>query len=120
MSVAVSLQELGRRLEEFGSVAFLLTTDGASAHVVSVGISFDGSGFSVPAGRTSQRNIEGTTTATLLWPSRDGGPYSLIVDGEASIHDDLVVLHPTKAVLHRLADAPADLPSCVRIEDEPT
>ena len=118
MSVAVSLEELARRVEEFGSLAFLVTTDGANPHVVSVAVSFDGTTFSVPAGRSSHRNIEASATATLLWPGRDGGPYSLIVDGDASNQGDTAQLRPTTAVLHRLAGAPDDLPSCVRIEAE--
>lgn len=114
----MSLEELERRVEEFGSVAFLVTTDGTTAHVVSVAVSFDGETFSVPAGRSSQRNIDAAATATLLWPGRDGGPYSMIVDGTADHDGDTARVHPTRAVLHRLADAPADLPSCVRIEQD--
>jgi len=116
MSVAVSLEELARRVEEFGSIAFLVTTDGTSPHAVSVNVSFDGTSFSTPAGRSTQRNIDSSAIATLLWPSRDGGPYSLIVDGEAHNDGDTAQVRPTRAVLHRLADASTDLPSCVRIE----
>ena len=118
VSVAVSLEELARRVEDFGPVAFLVTTDGATSHVVSVAVGFDGAELSAPVGRSSQRNIEATAIATLLWPGRDGGPYSLIVDGAARTDGDLARVRPTTAVLHRLADAPADLPSCVRIEDQ--
>jgi hypothetical protein len=118
VSVAVSLEELTRRVEEFGALAFLVTTGGTGSHVVSVTASFDGHTFSVPAGQSSRRNIDAMATATLLWPSPDGGPYSLIVDGDAHSDGDLAVVRPTRAVLHRLADAPSDIPSCVRIEDE--
>ena len=114
----MSLEELARRLEEFGDVAFLVTTDGAGAHVVSVPTTFDGGQLHMPAGRTSQGNVESSTTATLLWPSPDGGPYCLIVDGDAQVDGDHVTVLPTRAVLHRLADAPSDLPSCVSLEPD--
>ena len=97
MSIAVSLEDFARRAEEFGSLAFLVTTDGANPHVVSATIAFDGTTFSVPAGRTSHWNIEASANATLLWLGRDGGPYSLIVDGDASNHGDSRALEPTRA-----------------------
>ena len=114
----MSLEELARRVEEFGPLAFLITTDGTGSHVVSVAAHFDGRQFSLPAGRSSRANIDAMAAATLLWPSPDGGPYSLIVDGDARSDGDTAVLRPTRAVLHRLADAPADVPSCVRIEED--
>ena len=114
----MSLEELARRVEEFGPVGFLVTADGSSSHVVSVTATFDGERFLVPAGRSSQRNVASSSIATLLWPTPTGGPYCLIVDGEASVDGDDVVVRPTRAVLHRLADAPTDLPSCVPLEPE--
>ena len=113
----MSLEQLARRVEEFGRLAFLVTTDGTSAHVVSVAVDFDGGAFSLSAGRSSRANIDARSTATLLWPSPDGGPYSLIVDGDAACDGETAVVRPTRAVLHRLADAPTDIPSCVRIEE---
>jgi hypothetical protein len=56
----------------------------------------------------------------LLWPARAAEPYALIVDGEVDIDDESdgeLVVRPTRAVLHRVADAPADLPNCVVVED---
>lgn len=116
MSVAVALDELARRLEEFGGHPFLVTTgaDGRP-HVVSITAHFDGAQFSFTAGKTSRTNLGTTGSLTLLWPGA-GGPYSLIVDGAARIDGDEVTVTPTRAVLHRLAFAPDDLPSCIRIE----
>jgi hypothetical protein len=116
MSVPVALEELARRVEEFGPHAFLVTS-GADArpHVVSVAVEFDAEVFSLSAGRTSIANIGHHPSATLLWPGT-GGPYSLIVDGRCRPVDDAIVVEPTRAVLHRLAGAPNDLPTCVPIE----
>jgi hypothetical protein len=117
MSVPVAFDELARRLEEFGSHPFLVTTgaDGR-AHVVSVAVQFDGERFSVRAGRTSRANLEAHDTVTLLWPGT-GGPYALLVDGAAELGDaEAVTVTATSAVLHRLAGASDELPSCVRLE----
>jgi len=118
VSGTVALDELARRVAEHGPVAFLVTTGtDARSHVVSVAVSFDGETFAFAAGTTSTANVEANPAATLLWPGT-GGPYALIVDGRARRGDDGLVLDPTRAVLHRLAGASADLPSCVRIEPD--
>jgi hypothetical protein len=64
-------------------------------------------------GRT-RRNAESRSAVTLLWPPREPGGYSLIVDGQAQIatvadpadSDDTAALRvvPTRALLHRNAD----------------
>jgi hypothetical protein len=116
----VALDELARRVKEFGPHPFLVTTGADQrAHVVSVTAAFDGSRFTLPAGKTSRANLAATEAATLLWAGT-GGPYGLIVDGTAAVDEpaELVTVTPTRAVLHRLADASADLPSCVRIEEQ--
>jgi len=114
----VALEELARRVDEFGPHPFLVTTSSEGrAHVVSVAAQFDGAQFSLQPGRTSRTNLAGNESVTLLWPGA-GGPYGLIVDGAARLDgDDAVTIAPTRAVLHRLADASEDLPSCVRIEE---
>jgi hypothetical protein len=112
------LDELARRVEEFGSFPFLVTTSAVGhPHVVSVAVTFDGSEFSLPAGRTSRANLAANGSVTLLWAGA-GGPYGLIVDGAGRIDGDSdnVTVVPTRAVLHRLADAPTELASCVPIE----
>jgi hypothetical protein len=118
VSVAVSLEELAQRVDDFGPVAFLVTTDARAPHVVSVAHGFDGERFVIAAGRSSRRNVEATGIATVLWPTPDDGPYCLIVDGDAATEGERIVVRPTRAVLHRLADASTDLPSCVPLEAE--
>jgi hypothetical protein len=119
VSVAVSLQDLHQRIDECGPRAFLMTVSGAGdAHVVSVVVRRDGDALAFDAGRTSRANLAGRPTATVLWPSRsfDNGEYSLIVDGDAVTGDgDVVVVHPTAAVLHRIAGSTGGGPSCIRV-----
>ena len=59
-------------------------------------------------GRT-RKNVESRSAVTLLWPPREPGGYSLIVDGRAEVtdsDDDTAALRvvPTRALLHRNAD----------------
>jgi hypothetical protein len=120
VSVAVSLQELHERIEACGPRAFLVTVaSGGDAHVVSVVVRRDGDALAFDAGRTSRANLAGHPTATLLWPSRSlaDGEYSLIVDGDGVVAADGegVVVHPTAAVLHRIAGSAGAGPSCIRV-----
>jgi hypothetical protein len=119
VSVTVSLQELHERIEACGPRAFLVTvSEGSDAHVVSVVVRRDGDALAFDAGRTSRANLAAHPTATLLWPSRsfDDGEYSLIVDGDGVADDgEGVVVHPTAAVLHRIAGSAGGGPSCIRV-----
>jgi hypothetical protein len=119
VSVAVSLQELHERIEACGPRAFLVTvSEGGDAHVVSVVVRREGDALAFDAGRTSRANLAARPTATLLWPSRsfDNGKYSLIVDGDGvDAGGEGVVVHPTAAVLHRIAGSAGGGPSCIRV-----
>ena len=111
------MDELARRVEEFGTHPFLVTTSREGhAHVVSITVALEGTQLSFGAGRTSRANAAETESVTLLWPGI-GGPYGLIVDGTANLDGETMRVEPTRAVLHRLADASDALPSCVPIED---
>jgi hypothetical protein len=60
-------------------------------------------------GGKTHKNIESRSAVTLLWPPREPGGYSLIVDGRAEVADsdgDTAELRvvPTRALLHRNAD----------------
>jgi hypothetical protein len=120
MSLAVSLRELHERVDDCGPRAFLVTVaEGGDAHVVSVVVRRDGDALAFDAGRTSRSNLAARPSATLLWPSRafDDGEYSLIVDGDATVtgDGDTVAVHPTAAVLHRIAGSAGGGPSCIRV-----
>jgi hypothetical protein len=119
MSVAVALDALQVQVDEFGNHPYLITVGAAGrAHVVSVRARFNGGTVFASAGRTSRANVDSNPTVTVLWPAASGGPYSLIVDGEGKVDFDAeeIAIIPTRAVLHRVADASADLPSCVPLE----
>jgi len=107
---------LVERIEEFGSVAFLVSVgeDGAP-HTVSVAVIQSGDDLLAAAGGRTSANVAERPDVTLLWPARPGEPYSLIVDGHAELRGERVAIRPARAVLHRLAHADPGLPSCVRL-----
>jgi hypothetical protein len=123
MSVAVDLQGLDERIAEFGAAAFLVTVgDDGRPHVTSVSVSRDGDRLTTRAGRRTRANLAARPTLTLLWPPGPGGVYSLLVDGEtdgagAGDDDPTIAVTPTHAVLHRVADAAGEGPTCLPVGD---
>jgi hypothetical protein len=120
MSVPVDLDQLGAEIAGRGDVAFLVTTaSGSRPHVVSVRVRLDDGRLAMSAGRTSRRNARTSPDVTMLWPGADD--YCLLVDGTAVVDEEAetVTVMPTGAILHRLADASADLPYCAPVDGAP-
>ena len=120
MSVPVELEGLVDRIDEFGPVAYLLTTnDDLSPHAASVVVDVDAEGLTTSAGRTSTTNAARSTTVTLLWPPAPDGPYSLIVDAEptGTASEGRIRLAPQSAILHRVAGRDDDGPTCVPVSE---
>jgi hypothetical protein len=120
VSVTVALDALRERVAEFGSVAFLLTvSDDRRPHVVSVAIAWDGDDLIAGAGRTTTANASRQPAVSLLWSPIGPGDYGLIVDGVAVVEarngEAALRITPGRAVLHRLASAERDGPSCVTV-----
>ena len=109
MSATVDLDKLADALADY-SFAYLITVgDDFRAHTVAVEPVLDDGAFGVAeTGKRTRRNAIERPAITLLWPPRDAGGYSLIVDGRAELVDDALRVVPTGAVLHRPAhpDAP--------------
>jgi hypothetical protein len=120
MSVPVLLGELAERIEEYGPSAHLVTVnDNGTPHVTSANVGWEGDELRVGAGKRTGGNAASRPGLTLLWAARPGQDYSLIVDGEARVVDggDALLVRPGRAVLHRVANADASLPSCVTVLD---
>ncbi len=71
-----------------------------------------------PIGGHTRSNLAHRSEVTLLWPPREPGGYSLIVDGraEATGADGDVArfgVVPTRALLHREADSPSAAKGCL-------
>jgi hypothetical protein len=115
VSVPVALDALRAETgaERHGLVAYLCTvTDGATPHVVSVELRWDGDELVAGAGRSTCANAGARPAVSLLWPPGAEPGYSLIVDATASVADGEVRLSPTAAVLHRLAASDVEGPTC--------
>lgn len=118
MSVRVGIDALREQIGSFGPQAFLVTVSAeGTPHVVSVLVRLLGDDLAVDVGRTSRANVSANLVVTLLWPSGSGGEYSLIVDGQAEAPEEgqAVTVRPTAVVLHRVAGAVGDGPSCVPV-----
>ena len=121
MSVRVELADLAQRIEEFGSVAYLVTVNSdTSPHVVSVDTGWDDrSRLVADVGKHSLSNVSERPEVSLLWPARPRGEYGLIVDGRAERYGDAddsrISVDPRSAVLHRTPRGDPESPSCVRV-----
>lgn len=130
----VDLQRLAAALADY-PFAYLITVDDAfRVHTVTVepvlrelplaASGPDGSAaildVGLIGGRTRQ-NLAHHSEVTLLWPPAEAGGYSLIVDGSAELSglDDSpeevarCAVAPTRALLHREADAPSVAKGCL-------
>lgn len=120
MSIAVDTRALSDRLAQFGAHAFLTTvSDDQRPHVVSVTVSLEGDRLVTSVGRTTGANLVAHPAATFLWSPAEAEPdYSLIVDGTAIDvrGEGPVAVEPTRAVLHRVAGAAGEGPTCVAVE----
>ena len=119
MSIPVEIAEVEERIAEYGDQAFLVTvSDDGSPHVVSVVVRVDAGRLAMGAGSRTRANLARSASATLLWSPPPGGAYSLIVDGThdpSASDDDAVALDVGSAVLHRMAGAPGEGPTCLPV-----
>lgn len=131
VSVAVDLEALRARIAEYGDAAYLVTvSDDQQPHVVSVRVRVDGEHLAMDVGRGTRANLTRRPTLTLLWHPVSGGDYSLIVDGTvatttgataggATTGSGIAVL-PDSAVLHRVAGAAGQGPTCRPVTEADT
>jgi hypothetical protein len=114
--VPVDLRALETTATALGDEALLVTvSESATPHVVSVLVRWHDGCIEAGAGRRTAANVNAHPSVTLLWPTRHDGAYRLIVDGEATVADDIVTVSPTFAVLHRVAGSAGDGPTCLPV-----
>jgi len=116
VSVPVALDALRGRIEQYGPNAHLVTVSSEGhPHVVSVVVEMDGGQLTSGAGRTTTANVAANPAVTFLWAAPKGDDYSLLVDATATATDGVLTASPTRAVLHRVAGAPGEGPSCIEV-----
>lgn len=124
MSVKVDLDQLAGALAGFTFAYLITVADDFRAHTVAVDpVLADGVLDVGSVGNSTRRNASQHPDVTLVWPPREPGGYTLIVDGQGEVSDDGLRVVPSHAVLHRKAtpDSPAAsagcLHDCVPLED---
>jgi hypothetical protein len=116
MSVKVDLDQLADALADFTSAYLITVGDDYRAHTVAVQpVLVDGVLNLGSIGNTTRKNVGRHDGVTLVWPPREVGGYTLIVDGWGRPTDGALAVQPTRAVLHRPAtpDTPATNPGCM-------
>ena len=104
MSIPVPLDSLRDAVRERGMRAYVLTvSEDGRPHVVHAPVGWDGDRLAAEVGRRSAANATARPAVSLLFPVRDDGDYSLIVDGSAVVDGQRLLVTPTKGVLHRPA-----------------
>ena len=117
MSIPVALSALRAAIEERGGSAYVLTvSDDGRPHAVHVPVRWEGDVLAADVGARSAANAAARPAVSLLYPVRTDGDYSLIVDGTAAVASGedgpLLLVTPTKAVLHRPTTAPDPTSPC--------
>jgi hypothetical protein len=104
MSVKVDLDQLAGALADF-TFAYLVTVgDDYHAHTVAVDpVLADGVIDVGSMGNSTRKNLAHHDGVTLVWPPREPGGYTLIVDGRGQPTDSTLKVVPSRAVLHRKA-----------------
>ncbi|WP_395728597.1 pyridoxamine 5'-phosphate oxidase [Nakamurella sp.] len=107
MSIKVEPDDLPRVLGDFDA-GYLLTVDPvgspARVKVVSVRPSLaDGRLVITRPGRGSIANARANPAVTVVWPPREPGGMSLIVDGSAECEGEDLRVTPASGVLHKPA-----------------
>jgi hypothetical protein len=122
MSVKVDLDQLAGALADF-TFAYLITVgDDYRAHTVAVRpVLVDGVLDVGAIGKSTRSNAGAHPDVTVVWPPREPGGYTLIVDGVGQPADDGLKVVPSRAVLHRpavpgAATNPGCLHDCVPLE----
>ena len=115
----VDLERLAAALPDYPFAYLITVDDGYRAHTVTVEPTLRGSILDVGLiGGGTRQNLAHRSEVTLLWPPREPGGYSLIVDGSAEVSDSdsgavQLSVVPTRALLHRDADSPEAARGCL-------
>lgn len=107
MSIPVPLDELAARLENFPWGYLVTVRDDGRAQSLAVPTQHVDGRLVATIGKGTAANATARPNVTLLFPGASGEDFSLIVDGDATLDGDRLLVTPTWAVLHRpaLSDA---------------
>ena len=115
----VDLVRLSAAIGDFDFAYLITVSDDYRVHTVTVNpVLREGILDLGPIGGRTCSNLSARSDATLLWPPREPGGYSLIVDGRATVTrtgDETaeLTISPQLALLHRDAESRDQLHDCV-------
>jgi hypothetical protein len=104
-----SVTSLAQALDEYGYQAYLLTVSPDGPHASHVQVTLAGGELQFAVGNTARRNTASNANVSLLWPPRETGGYSIVVNGMLKIDEDdgRARVAINKSVFHR-PGPPAD------------
>lgn len=108
MNIAVEQSKLADAITHY-RFAYLMTsgTEGSPPHAVPVRAHLQGAELVVDGvGPRTRANALVRPVVGLVWPPESDADYSLIVDGQATLEGDALLITPKRAVLHRQVPAP--------------
>src|SRR5258705_9173157 len=100
--MAVALDELPGKLAEY-PWCYLVTSGEERPHVLAVKPTVVEAGLPCETGHSSRANVARNPLVVMMFPPQQSDGMSLLVDGEAEVNGDGIVVKPTWAVLHRSA-----------------
>ena len=116
MSAHVDLDQLAGAVDDFTFAYLVTVNDDHHAHVVTVQPAFADGVFAIAAiGDRTSANLAQHSDVTLVFPPRDPGGYTLLIDGHADLKGTRLQVFPSRAILHRQArpDTPAAAGGCL-------
>lgn len=104
MSVKVDIDQLATALADYAFAYLVTVGNDYRAHTVAVSPVLDNCVLNIGSvGNSTRRNAASHPDVTLVWPPREPGGYTLIVDGVANVSGETLSVEARGAVLHRPA-----------------
>ncbi|MGB0973285.1 MAG: pyridoxamine 5'-phosphate oxidase family protein [Mycobacterium sp.] len=120
MSIKVDLDQLSAALADRAFAYLVTVSDDYRAHTVAVHPELVEGRLGIDSvGKSTRRNASSHADVTLVWPPRELGGYTLIVDGLATVAGGALTVEPTGAVLHRPATPASPTGAALRRGDTP-
>lgn len=104
VSVPVDVAKFAEQINLYGTAGYVLSVrDDHTPHIAHVTFTLANGELRCGASRSAAANVASRSRISLLWPPTEPGGYSMIVDGDARIEGDELVVVPVSGVLHRPA-----------------
>jgi hypothetical protein len=111
----IEVLDLHAAVKERGAGVYVMTASPEGRpHVTYATVRWEDGRLSAEVGARTAHNARVNPVATVLFPVRSDGDYSLIVDGTPAVEhgQQRLVLTPTRAVLHRPGPSADPASSC--------